>query len=210
MEKRGTTRRHFLKMTAAGVSAVGLLSVRGVVGDSGTDGPTPVIASEQSVPEQFREPVYQTIKVEVNGLTHELLVDTRETLAEVLRSRLNLTGTKISCDSSECGACTVLMDDIPVYSCSILADKADGHKILTIEGLSDGEVLHSIQQAFLKKDAYQCGYCTSGQIMALIGFLKKYPNATEEELRQSNSGNLCRCGSYPNIYKVALEVAKGK
>ncbi|MHB1654349.1 MAG: (2Fe-2S)-binding protein [Desulfitobacteriaceae bacterium] len=208
-EKGATTRREFLKLTVAGVSVAGLASAGVMVIDPG-DRAAKILAAEKIEPEQYRELVFQTIHMNVNGQRYDLLVDTRDSLAEVLRNQLNLTGTKISCDRSECGACTVLMDDIPVYSCSILAVKADGHNILTIEGLSNGKVLHSIQQAFLEKDAYQCGFCTSGQIMALVGFLKKHPTATEEELRQSNAGNLCRCGSYANIHKVALEAAKGK
>lgn len=206
----GTSRRDFLKLTVAGVAAAGLMTAGELAAGSG-NGPAPVYAAEGTgEPELYREAQFQTITLGVNGQAHELTVDTRSSLAEVLRNQLNLTGTKISCDRSECGACTVLMDDVPVYSCSTLAVKADGHKVLTIEGLSDGKVLHSIQQAFYEKDAYQCGFCTSGQIMALVGFLKRYPKATEDELRQSNAGNLCRCGAYANIYKVALAAAKGQ
>lgn len=211
MEKKGTNRRDFLKITAAGVTVAGLASAGTIIPNPISDETKLVLAAEIGEPtETYREPVYETIQITVNGSNHELLVDTRDTLAEILRNQLHLTGTKVACDHSECGACTVLMNDTPVYSCSTLAVKANGHSVLTIEGLANGSVLHDIQQKFYEKDAYQCGFCTSGQIMALVGFLKKYPKATEEELRQSNAGNLCRCGAYANIQKVAIEAAKGK
>lgn len=206
MESKGTNRRDFIKMTATGVAAAGLAST-GTLIEPLVD-PEKVIALEDIAKDNYREPVYEPIQITVNGHHHEILVDTRESLADVLRNRLNLLGTKVSCDHSECGACTVLMDDLPIYSCSTLATKANGHNILTIEGVSNGETLHEIQQKFYDKDAYQCGFCTSGQIMALLGFLKQHPDATEEDLKESNAGNLCRCGAYPNIHKVVLELAK--
>ena len=118
-----------------------------------------------------------------------------------------MTGTKLGCDRGECGACTVLVDDVPRYSCMTLALEAEDSEITTLEGLLDGEELGDVQRAFAEKDAFQCGYCTPGQIMAVEGLLRSNPDPSLEQIRTGVSGNLCRCGTYPNIFKAARQAA---
>ena len=144
----------------------------------------------------------------VNGTRRELNVEPHETLAEVLRERLDLTGTKIGCNRGECGACTVLIDDIPNYSCSTLTHSVRARSVLTVEGLQgeDGS-LHPLQQAFIDELAPQCGFCTPGQLMAAVGLLKDNPHPSREEARQAMSGNLCRCGNYDNYLNGVMRVA---
>lgn len=148
------------------------------------------------------------LHLRVNGREVKLSVEPRTTLAELLREHLQLTGTKISCNRGECGACTVLLDGKPVYSCQMLALDAQGREVTTIEGLLDGEELHPLQKAFLEHDGLQCGFCTPGQIMAARGLLLKNPHPTREEVIKGMSGNLCRCGAYPNIIKSVMAAAE--
>ena len=150
------------------------------------------------------------VALSINGRMHELLVEPRWSLAHVLREVLELTGTKIGCDRGECGACTVLIDGVPRYSCLTLAVEAEGAQIVTVEGLLDGEDLGPTQQAFLEKDAFQCGYCTSGQIMAAEGLLRANGNPSVEQVRHGMSGNLCRCGAYPHIVQAVERAAELK
>lgn len=155
-----------------------------------------------------RGPGRTTIRLMVNGEEYILAVQPRRTLLEVLRDNLHLTGTKRSCDVGNCGACTVLLDGKPVYSCLMLAIECEGRKIETIEGLEKGGELHPIQEAFVEADAFQCGFCTPGQIMAVKGLLDNRDDPTPEEVRKAISGNLCRCGAYPNIVEAALLAAE--
>lgn len=143
----------------------------------------------------------------VNGRKHKLLVEPRWSLLFVLREKLGLNGTKVGCERGECGACTVLVDGAPQYACMILAVEAEGCSITTLEGLMNGEELGPVQQAFVEHDAFQCGYCTPGQVVAVEGLLRKNPNPTDEEIRRGVSGNLCRCGSYMHIFKAAHRAA---
>jgi xanthine dehydrogenase YagT iron-sulfur-binding subunit len=154
-------------------------------------------------------PVYsqKKITIEVNGKKHTLGVEPQETLLDILRERLNLTGAKRICNQGECGGCTVLLDGTPIYSCLYLAVRADGMKIATIEGLADGDKLHPVQQAFIDTDAYQCGFCTPGFIMASAEFLQKNPNPNLDEIKRGLSGNICRCGNYVHIFKAVAEAA---
>ena len=147
----------------------------------------------------------QLIKLKVNGLDEEVFVEPWWSLAYVLREVLNLTGTKVSCDTGDCGACTVLVDGKAVKSCLFLAPKAKGKEIVTIEGLKgkDGG-LHPLQEAFIEHFAVQCGFCTSGMIMTSKSLLDENPNATEEEVRAALSGNLCRCTGYTKIVEAVL------
>ena len=155
-------------------------------------------------------PLYskKQISLTVNEKKFSLVVEPRETLLHVLRERLNLTGTKMTCDRGECGGCTVLLDGNPVYSCLYLAVRADGKKITTVEGLATEGKLHPIQQAFIEKDGYQCGYCTPGFIMSSAALVSKNKNPNLEEIKTATSGNLCRCGNYSKIYEAVSAASK--
>ncbi len=148
------------------------------------------------------------IVTEINGKKYRLAVKSHWTLLEVLRREVGLTGTKRTCDRSSCGACTVLMDGKPVYACSQLAIEADKRKITTIEALSEGETLHPIQAAFIREDAYLCGFCSPGQIMSSKALLDANPRASLMEIKEALSGNICRCSAYPKITKAVLSLAQ--
>ena len=195
----GVSRRDFL--TGAGVGAVGL-AAGGAAGAAPAAAETgaQVVAAEDMVP----------VALTINGQRHRLLVEPRWSLLHVLRHELTLTGSKEGCDRGECGACTVLLDDVPRYACMTLALEAEGAEITTIEGLMDGEELGHVQQAFKEKDAFQCGYCTPGQVMAVEGLLRANSKPDLEEIRLGVSGNLCRCGTYPNIFKAAHRASELK
>jgi xanthine dehydrogenase YagT iron-sulfur-binding subunit len=143
----------------------------------------------------------------VNGQRHELQVDARTTLLDALRDRLHLTGTKRGCDLGQCGACTVLMDGRRVTACLVLAVRAESAEIETIEGLACQGVLHPIQQAFIDADAFQCGYCTPGQIMAAVGMLREGKAGSPAQIREEMSGNICRCGAYQGIVEAIHSIA---
>lgn len=144
----------------------------------------------------------------VNGTHYKMSIEPRRTLVEVLRENLGLTGTKKSCNEGECGACTVIIDGRPVASCLLLAIDAQGKDILTIEGLSEGEKLHPIQEAFLKHGAIQCGFCTPGMVMSAKAFLDENPKPTVAEIRKAISGNLCRCTGYQHIVDSIVAASK--
>lgn len=146
------------------------------------------------------------ITLTVNGATRRLSVVPATTLLDLLRERLGLTGTKKGCDHGQCGACTVLVDGRRVLACLTLAVMRDGAEVTTIEGLADGERLHPLQRAFVDHDAFQCGYCTPGQICSALGMIREGKARTRDEIREQMSGNLCRCGAYPNIV-AAIEQA---
>jgi xanthine dehydrogenase YagT iron-sulfur-binding subunit len=148
------------------------------------------------------------VTLRVNGVDHDLRLDPRVTLLDALRDALGLTGTKKGCDQGACGACTVLVDGKRVVSCLMLAAQADGRQVTTIEGLSRGGDLHPVQEAFIRHDAFQCGYCTSGQVMSAVSLLAEGRAGSDEEIREFMSGNLCRCGAYPNIVAAIREVAE--
>jgi aerobic carbon-monoxide dehydrogenase small subunit len=148
------------------------------------------------------------VRVEVNGETREDMVEPRLLLVHYLRERLGLTGTNVGCDTTNCGACTVLLDGEAVKSCTLLAVQADGAELSTIEGMgSDGE-LHPLQEAFRSEHGLQCGYCTPGMIMAAADLLSRNPDPTEEEIRHGLEGNLCRCTGYHNIVKAVKKAAE--
>lgn len=165
--------------------------------------------------------------ITVNGKLHQLALDTRTTLLDALREHLDLTGTKKGCDHGQCGACTVLVDGRRINSCLTLAATVDGAEVTTIEGLAQGDALHPVQEAFLEHDGFQCGYCTPGQICSAVGaideaakgslsivsFQNSYANSPEisdDEIRERMSGNLCRCGTYPNIVAAVRAATRGK
>jgi xanthine dehydrogenase YagT iron-sulfur-binding subunit len=150
------------------------------------------------------------VTLNINGRSHRLLVEPRWSLLYVLRERLGLTATKLGCERGECGVCTVLVDDKPSYSCLMLAVESEGKTIVTLEGLMKGEELGPVQRAFVEQDAFQCGYCTPGQIVAVEGLLRANPNPTMDEIRIGVSGNLCRCGAYAHIFKAGQRAAELK
>ena len=149
------------------------------------------------------------IKLQVNGNTERLVVDPRVTLLDALRDRLELTGTKKGCDHGACGACTVHLDGRRVLSCLTLAVMAQGKEVTTIEGLAKGDELHPVQAAFIECDGFQCGYCTPGQIMSAVACINEGHTGSDREIREFMSGNLCRCGAYPNIVD-AIKIAAAK
>ena len=149
-----------------------------------------------------------SIQVTINGVKQKVEVEDRWTLVEMLRDGLGLTGTKIGCDRGECGACTVLLDGKPVYSCSNLAVWADGRSIQTVEGLANGDQLDPLQKAFIEHDAPQCGFCTAGQLMSAKALLNVNPHPTADEVRSAMTGNICRCSNY-NRYVEAVLAASG-
>jgi xanthine dehydrogenase YagT iron-sulfur-binding subunit len=193
------TRRSFL--TTVGVGAAAVVASSRLAGG----------ASEK---QQVVDPAEMTkIRLRINGQTHRLLVEPRWSLLFVLRERLGLTAAKMGCERGECGSCTVLIDNVPRYACMTLAVEAEGSDITTLEGLMNGEALGDVQEAFLEHDAFQCGYCTPGQIMAAEGLLRANRDPSGDEIRTGVSGNLCRCGAYTHIFKAvkrAAELKRGK
>ncbi len=149
------------------------------------------------------------IRVDVNGRTYEREVEARLLLVHFLRQELGLTGTNVGCETSLCGACTVLVDGLPVKSCTQLAVQADGASVTTIEGLAGNGGMHPLQQAFWEHHGLQCGYCTPGMVLAAAGLLRQNPKPSEIEIRQALKGNLCRCTGYHNIVKAVAAAAEG-
>ncbi len=191
----GVSRRGFLGSVVP--AAVGVAVAKGALAESVK--PAPV----REVP--AAEPSKLTLVV--NGRTHKVLVEPRDTLLSVLREKLGLTGTKPGCERGECGACTVLIESVPRYSCLTLALEAEGKEVTTVEGLMNGEALGPVQQAFVDEDAFQCGYCTPGQVVAAEGLLRSNPDPTLDEIRLGMSGNLCRCGAYAHIFNAVGKAA---
>jgi xanthine dehydrogenase YagT iron-sulfur-binding subunit len=183
----GPSRREFLQQTAGGLAAAG--------GAAGL--PLPARAgAEPTAPDPAATAL---VALQVNGRRHELRLEPRVTLLDALRENLHLTGTKKGCDHGQCGACTVLVDGRRIYACLTLAAMHAGARITTIEGLADGDTLHPLQAAFIERDAFQCGYCTSGQICSAVGLLHEGHAHSDADIREQMSGNICRCGAYPNI-----------
>jgi xanthine dehydrogenase YagT iron-sulfur-binding subunit len=193
---KGVTRRGFLGSVGAGAVAAA----------------TGVARPAEAVPEITEPGEMVQVALRINGRTHRLLVEPRWTLLFVLRERLAISGTKVGCERGECGSCTVLIDGRTRYACMTLAVEAEGTEITTVEGLLDGEELGEVQQAFVAEDAFQCGYCTPGQVVAAEGLLRANPSPTLDDIRHGMSGNLCRCAAYVHIFKAvdhAAELKKG-
>ncbi len=187
-------RRKFLKQTTA-LTAIAFAP------------PSLVKAAENNLDEKaagYFEKV--NLQIEINGVKHNLSVEPRVTLLDLLREQLHLTGTKKGCDWGQCGACTVHVNGRRILSCMSLAVMQNGKKVTTIEGLANGDELHPMQQSFIKHDGMQCGYCTPGQIMSGIACIQEGHANSEKEIRENMSGNLCRCGAYPNIVDAVMEV----
>jgi xanthine dehydrogenase YagT iron-sulfur-binding subunit len=184
-------RRNFLRTT-------------GVVGLAETIA-TPVELAAQTAPSAVG-PGDVPVRLNVNGRQIDLMIEPRVTLLDALRTRANLTGNKRGCDRGACGACTMLVDGRPVYSCSTLAIEAQGKQIRNVDGLASGDRLHPVQQAFCDKDALMCGFCTPGFIMASVGLLEKNPNPTPEQIKKGLDGNICRCGTFSRIFEAVSSV----
>lgn len=189
----GLSRRGFIQTAGAGAIAAVTLGETSVA----TAAPLPQNPEDMT-------PVWLT----VNGRRHRLLVEPRWSLLYVVRERLGLTGSKVGCERGECGACTVLIDGVPRYACMTLALEAEGTEVTTVEGLMRGEDLGPVQQAFVEKDAFQCGYCTSGQVMAAEGLLRAVPEPSIDQIREGLSGNLCRCGCYQHLFQAVARAAQ--
>jgi xanthine dehydrogenase YagT iron-sulfur-binding subunit len=197
LEAKDNSRRNFLKQSA-------LLTAIAV-----TPG-TAVKAASMHVDEKIAEAFEKLpLKMEVNGVAKSLQVEPRATLLDILREQLDLTGSKKGCDHGQCGACTVHIDGHRVLSCLTLGVMVNGKKVTTIEGLAKGDELHPMQEAFLKHDGFQCGYCTPGQIMSAVCCIREGHANSETEIREFMSGNICRCGAYPNIVNAIQEVKDG-
>jgi xanthine dehydrogenase YagT iron-sulfur-binding subunit len=186
----GSTRREFIaQVTITGVG----ITIAPMLAGAAKNNPQPDINSLQ-------------ITLIINGVKSKLTVDPRVTLLDALREYLSLTGTKKGCDHGQCGACTVLLNGKRVNSCLILAGMCQNAKVTTIEGLAKGDELHPMQKAFIKHDAFQCGYCTPGQICSAVGLLNEGHAKTESDIRELMSGNICRCAAYQNIVSAIKEV----
>lgn len=157
---------------------------------------------------RVRGATLKLLKLKVNGQSHSITVDTRTTLLDLLRDRLALTGSKKGCDHGQCGSCTVLINDTRIKSCLTLAIMHEGDDVITIEGLQKADTLHPMQDAFLRHDGFQCGYCTPGQIMSAVGLLGEPCGNSDDAVRECMSGNICRCGAYPNIVAAIQDVRK--
>jgi aerobic-type carbon monoxide dehydrogenase small subunit (CoxS/CutS family) len=155
-----------------------------------------------------RVPDAVDISLTVNGQGATAHLPSQRSLLELLRGELGLTGTKLVCNAGNCGACTVLVDDRPVYSCITLAVACEGKRVETIEGISKDGALHPVQEAFIEHDAYQCGFCTPGQVMSIVALLRSKGKPSEDEMRRAVAGNLCRCGAYVNIVKAGMSAAR--
>jgi aerobic-type carbon monoxide dehydrogenase small subunit (CoxS/CutS family) len=193
--KRKISRRKFIQGTGAALAVA--TAVPKVEAQSPAAG-----ASTEAVPRTM-------IRVTLNGVQRRIEVEDRWTLVELLRDQLGFTGTKIGCDRGECGACTVLLDGKPVYSCSNLAVWADGRSVQTVEGLAQNARLDPLQQSFIDHDGPQCGFCTSGQLMSAKGLLLRNPRPTADDVRKAMTGNLCRCSNYNHYVEAVLAAAKG-
>jgi xanthine dehydrogenase YagT iron-sulfur-binding subunit len=193
----GYSRRGFLKGVGLGTVASGLISPVGLKEafgqESGLQGPGEI-----------------PVTLKINGKERKLNVEPRVTLLDALRNRLDLTGAKKVCDRGTCGACTVLVDGHPVYSCSMLVVEAQGKDITTVEGLGTPAQMNEVQKNFVKHDAQQCGFCTPGFVVASTAFVRKNPNATVDQVRQGLGGNLCRCGTYAGMMLAVVDAAKAK
>lgn len=200
--QNGVSRRSFL----ATMRGLGLFTANSMI-SSGSQHSSET-SKDDIADEATLGPEAHKIQLKVNGFQHEVTVEPNETLADVLRDHLHLTGTKVVCDRGTCSSCTVLLDGKPVNSCMTLILDTIGKEITTIESLAGDGKLHPLQQAFIDHDATQCGFCTPGMLMSSIHLLNINPYPTLEEIKTAISGNLCRCGTHPHVFKALLEVSK--
>lgn len=196
--KEGLSRRGFLR--GAGLTTAGTLLLNSSV--------LAFEAQERKVVGEEIGPGAVTIRMKVNGLTRSLSVEPRTTLASALRQQLGLTGTKVVCDRGSCSACTVYLDGKPVNSCITMALDVGDQEVTTIEGIAKDGELHPVQEAFIEHDASQCGYCTPGMVMSCVHLLENKADPTLDDVKKATRGNLCRCGTYPHVFKATLAAAK--
>jgi xanthine dehydrogenase YagT iron-sulfur-binding subunit len=224
LSELGAARRKFLgqmSATTAALLAANLITAEQALAFEGVleDSVVEAVAADQNA---------VTVKMKINGAMQTVTVDSRVTLLDALRERLGLTGSKKGCDHGQCGACTVIVDGRRVLSCLTLTAQCEGKEVTTVEGLASGEQLHPMQAAFIKYDGFQCGYCTPGQICSAVALMQEARNGeasyvtanlqtnaknlklTDDEIRERMSGNICRCGAYPNIVRAIQEVHSGK
>jgi len=197
-ESGGLTRRSFLK--GVGVTAAGTAVLNSGVLANAADSAAPRVLGPGPVP----------VVLNINGKERRLSIEPRTTLADALRYDIDLTGTKVVCDRGSCSACTVLLDGIPVNSCTTFALDVGSRKITTIEGLGDPDHLHPVQAAFVEHDGMQCGYCTSGMVMSCAALLAHNSDPAAADIQQAISGNICRCGTYPKVVEATLAAARGR
>ena len=193
----GFSRRSFLKGAGVAATSTAVLN-SGLLGQA-SETPSNVIGPDAT-----------SVALNINGAVKHVSIEPRTTLAEALRHELHLTGTKIVCDRGSCSACTVMLDGMPVNSCSTFALDAVDHKITTIEGLGNPEHLHPVQAAFVEHDGMQCGYCTPGMVMSCAALLERNPNPAAADVQQAISGNICRCGTYPKVVEAVLATARSR
>jgi xanthine dehydrogenase YagT iron-sulfur-binding subunit len=194
----GVSRRGFLKGLGIGTATAGVVNAVKPIAEAAGKNPDVIGPGEMPV------------SLKINGKARKVNVEPRVTLLDALRNRLDLTGAKKVCDRATCGACTVLLDGHPVYSCTVLAIEAVGHDITTIEGIGSPEKLNSVQKAFMEHDAQQCGFCTPGFVTACTAFVREHPKATTDQIKAGLGGNLCRCGTYAGMLLAVADAAKGK
>jgi len=193
-DSSGVSRRDFLKISTISAASVPILGTK--------------MVQAAGVPVKAYGPGKVPVELAINGQKHTLQLEPRVTLLDAMRDQLEITGAKRVCDRAECGACTVILDNKPIYACSILAIEAQGKAITTVEAFMQGDNLDPIQEAFVDNDASQCGFCTSGFIVAFKAVLGKHPNASPEEIRHGLSGNVCRCGTYHGIHLAIAQIAQ--
>jgi len=193
---RGITRRNFIKTMGSGAAIAAASDA--LTGRSGAQ-------AELNKPDAIVR-----VNLFINGRRRSLVIEPRWSLLYVLREKLGLTGSKVGCERGECGACTVLIDEVPRYACLTLAVEVQESQIVTLEGIMNAESLGAVQQAFVEHDAFQCGYCTPGQIMSAEGLLRSNPAPNADEIRRAMSGNLCRCGAYTHIHRAIGRAAELK
>lgn len=194
--RSGLSRRGFLKGIGVTTAATGIVTA------------VKPLAEAAAIDNGVKGPGELPVTLKVNGQNKRLNVEPRVTLLDALRNRLDITGPKKVCDRATCGACTVLVDGKPVYSCTLLAVEAEGHDITTVEGLGTPDKLNAVQKAFIEHDAQQCGFCTPGFVTAATAFVREHPNATIEQVRAGLGGNLCRCGTYAGMLLAVSDAAK--
>ena len=193
-DSSGVSRRDFLKISTISAAAVPILGTK--------------VVQAAGVPVKVYGPGKVPVELTINGQKHPMQLEPRVTLLDAMRDQLQITGAKRVCDRAECGACTVILENKPIYACSILAIEAQGKAITTVEAFMQGDNLDPIQQAFVDNDASQCGFCTSGFIVAFKAVLDNHPNASLEEIRHGLSGNVCRCGTYHGIHLAIAQMAQ--